>query len=211
MSHQSNRLIKIFEDADLVGRIRNRLPYLFELAELESSRAGKVGMEVGSLRERIIIALLIYKFGQENVETNIPITQPEVDAKVFNTPISIKTITGEGGVKAVWTVDAIKAKEFLQNYVPRVEMLLVRVNWGGTGKFFYIPGSVQQEVFNSLGRYRYFKLPKAGTNPRGVEFSKETITALVRHKNTKSIDIFWLRSKVDYNAYQRWVDYWSKD
>jgi hypothetical protein len=134
-----------------------------------------------------------------------------VDAKVFNTPVSIKTITGEGGVKAVWTVDAIKAKEFLQNYVPRVEMLLVRVNWGGTGKFLYIPGSVKQDVFESLGRYSYFKLPKAGTNPRGVEFSKEAITALIRHKNTKSIDIFWLRSEVDYNAYQRWVDYWSKD
>ena len=45
----------------------NRLPYLFHLAELDSSRAGKIGMEVGSLRERIIVALLIYKFGEDNV------------------------------------------------------------------------------------------------------------------------------------------------
>ena len=34
-------------------------------------------MEVGSLRERIIIALLIYKFGEANVETEIPIREPE--------------------------------------------------------------------------------------------------------------------------------------
>lgn len=71
----SNRLIEIFEDEKLVNRIKTRLPYLFQLAELESSRAGKIGMEVGSLRERIIVALLIYKFGEANVET-----EKEMDA-----------------------------------------------------------------------------------------------------------------------------------
>lgn len=100
----SSRLIEIFEDAELVEKIRRRLPYLFlQLAELESSRAGKLGMEVGSARERVIIALLIYKFGEENVETQIPITEPEVDVKLFGEPISIKTITGKGfgGVKLI--------------------------------------------------------------------------------------------------------------
>jgi hypothetical protein len=76
----SSRLIEIFEDEKLVEKIKRRLPYLFQLAELESSRAGKTGMEVGSVRERIIVALLIYKFGEANVETQIPITEPEVDA-----------------------------------------------------------------------------------------------------------------------------------
>ena len=90
-----SRLIEIFEDTRLVEKIKNRLPYLFQLAELESSRAGKTGMEVGSVRERIIVALLIYKFGEANVETNIPITEPEVDVKLFGEPISIKTITGK--------------------------------------------------------------------------------------------------------------------
>jgi hypothetical protein len=52
------RLRELFEDARLVEKIGKRLPYLFQLAELESSRAGKVGMEVGSLRERIIVASL---------------------------------------------------------------------------------------------------------------------------------------------------------
>jgi hypothetical protein len=58
-----NYLTEIFQDNNLIRRIKERLPYLFQLAEIESSRAGKVGMEVGSLRERIIVALLIYKFG----------------------------------------------------------------------------------------------------------------------------------------------------
>jgi len=114
-----SKLIEIFEDEKLVKRIKNKLPYLFQLAELESSRAGKVGMEVGSLREKIIIALLIYKFGEENVETEISITEPEVDVKLFGKPISIKTITGKSlsGVKLIWTVDAQKAREFRERVI----------------------------------------------------------------------------------------------
>jgi len=48
-----SRLSEIFDDEKLIEKIKKRLPYLFQLAELESSRAGKVGMEVGSVRERI--------------------------------------------------------------------------------------------------------------------------------------------------------------
>lgn len=77
MNH--DRLLEIFDDDNIVQKIQNRLPYLFQLAEIESSRAGKIGMEVGSVREKIIISLLIYKFGKENINTNIPITKKEID------------------------------------------------------------------------------------------------------------------------------------
>lgn len=101
------KIAELFTDNRIVVRIQERLPSLFHLAELESSRGGKVGMEVGSVREKIIIALLIYKFGEYNVETDIPTTQPDVDVKVFHEPISVKTITGErlNAVKLIWTVD----------------------------------------------------------------------------------------------------------
>jgi hypothetical protein len=107
----SGNLIEIFTDKNLIEKIKKRLSYLFQLAELESSRAGKIGMEVGSVRERIIVALLIYKFGEANVETEIPITESEVDVKLFGEPVSVKIITGKslGGVKLIWTVDAQKA------------------------------------------------------------------------------------------------------
>jgi len=82
----TSRLFEIFEDKELVGKIKKRLPYLFQLAELESSRAGKTGMQVGSLREKILIALLIYKFGENNVETDIPITEREIDVTLFWIP-----------------------------------------------------------------------------------------------------------------------------
>lgn len=43
----SSKVIEIFEDEILRERIKNKLPHLFSIAELESSRAGKIGMEVG--------------------------------------------------------------------------------------------------------------------------------------------------------------------
>ena len=48
----ASRLIEIFEDKKLIQKIKKRLPHLFQLAEIESSRAGKIGMEVGSLNVR---------------------------------------------------------------------------------------------------------------------------------------------------------------
>ncbi len=79
----ASRLVEVFEDEELVERIKRRLPYLFQLAEVETSRAGKIGMEVGSVCEKIIVALLIYKFGEENVITEIPITEHKVDLRLF--------------------------------------------------------------------------------------------------------------------------------
>lgn len=208
-----NRLIEIFKDTRLVEKIKRRLPYLFQLAELESSRAGKTGMEVGSVRERIIVALLIYKFGEANVETEIPITESEVDARLLGVPISIKTITGKsfGGVKLIWTVDAQKAKEFRENYYPHCDMLLVQINWDDTGGFYYIPLEVQKRLFDKTGRENYTKLPKPGTNPRGVEITKEALSDLVADEESKKIVINWQRTKIEFNTYERWVDLWRED
>lgn len=53
-------IAELFTDKETVAKIQAKLPKLFHLAELESSRAGKVGMEVGSVREknsRCIVAL----------------------------------------------------------------------------------------------------------------------------------------------------------
>jgi hypothetical protein len=170
-------------------------------------------MEVGSLRERIIIALLIYKFGEANVETEIPITEPEVDVKLFGIPVSIKTVTGKGfsGVKLIWTVDAQKAKEFRETYYPHCEILLIQINWGDVGGFYYIPLEVQKRLFDKVGRERYIKLPKPGTNPRGVEIMKDALASLVKDASSNVIEINWQKTKIVYNPYKRWVDYWRED
>src|SRR5687768_13633331 len=193
-SPNSSPLFSLFEDSNTVEKIKKRLPHLFWLAMIDSSRAGKAGMQIGSAREAIIIALLIYKFGEQNVRTDIPVTEPEVDVIVNNHPISIKTITAKtigGGVKAIWTVDAQKVREFVASYKPKCDVLLIQVNYGGSGIFAFIPLSVQQEVFLNLGSDKYFLLPKQGTNPRGVEFSKAAMLSLVSHANAMKIEIPW--------------------
>ncbi|MCD6453402.1 MAG: ThaI family type II restriction endonuclease, partial [Dehalococcoidales bacterium] len=178
----SSHLVEIFEDSVLIDKIRGRLPYFYQLAELESSRAGKIGMQVGSLREKIIIALLIYKFGEGSVRTDIPITEPEIDVELFDQPLSIKTITGRGlsGVKLIWTVDAQNAKEFRESYCPHCSMLLVQIVWDGKGGFYYIPLEAQRRLFGEMGKEGYIKLPKPGTNPRGVEITKGALSRLVQ-------------------------------
>ena len=217
----SSHLTELFEDEALIGKIKRRLPYFYQLAELERSRAGKIGMEVGSLREKIIVALFIYKFGESNVKTDIPITEPEVDVELFGQPISIKTITGRGlsGIKLIWTVDAQKAKEFGENYYPHCDILLVQIVWDGKGGFYHIPLDAQERLFEEMkretlfeetGAERYIRLPKLGTNPRGVEITQEALSRLVRGKETKVIEIEWQRSKIDYHPYKRWVDYWRE-
>ncbi len=209
----SRHLLEIFEDKKLVEKIKNRLPYLFQLAEIESSRAGKIGMQVGSLRERIIVALLIYKFGENNVETEIPITEPEVDAKLFGNPISIKTITCKklGGVKLNWTVDADKVRQFRDNYYPSCDMLLVQLNWGGVGPFYFFPLNSQRKLFNIIGKINYIKLPKPSTNPRGVEITKEALASLVSDPYTKNIPIIWQKTETDYDPLKRWIDFWREE
>ena len=131
----------LFSDEKIVNKIKQKLPYLFQIAELECSRAGKIGMEVGTVREKIISALLTYKFGEENVISEIPITEAEIDVILFNNPISIKTITGKNttGIKLIWTVDAQKAIEFSNNYSPNCHLILAHINWDSVGGFHFIP------------------------------------------------------------------------
>ena len=206
-------LLNLFSDAKIVKKVQIKLPKLFQIAELESQRAGKVGMEVGSIRERIIVSLLIYKFGEKNVETEIPITEPEVDVKLFGKPISIKTKSGSGfaGVKLIWTVDAKNAMEFQNTYVPSCDMIYVQINWGNTGGLFYFPSKVQIEVFKDIGRENYIKLPSIGTNPRGVEMSSKAMQKLLEHSSIYKIKIDWNKEEIKFNAFKRWIDLWAQE
>jgi len=203
-------LKQLFSEQNIKQRIKGKMPVLFQLAEQDSSRAGRIGMEIGSVRERIIIALLMYRFGEENVITNLPITLPETDVILFKKPISIKTVTGSlVGIKLIWTVDAHKAVEFSQNYNPSMDMLLVQINWNVVGWFYYIPLNSQLKIFNQIGRKNYIKLPKAGTNPRGVEITKQAIQLIVKDKEVYKIDIKWDRVENNTSIYDRWIKLWG--
>ena len=206
-----NEIRQLFFDEQLVRKIEIKLPYLFQIAELECSRAGKIGMEVGSVREKIITALLIYKFGEQNVDSDIPITEPETDVKLFGNPISIKTITGKNpsGIKLIWTVDAQKALEFSKKYFPSCDMILIQINWENGGGFYYVSQKAQIETLKSMGHDTYIKLPKQGTNPRGVEMSNDAMQKLIKHPDTLKIFINWKKEIINFKPFERWVDLWK--
>jgi len=41
-----DQIKEIFNNPKTIKKVQNKLPYLFQLAELDSQRAGKIGMEV---------------------------------------------------------------------------------------------------------------------------------------------------------------------
>ena len=209
-----SRLEKIIEDKDLVKKIQEKLPSMFTRAERYAMRGGKVGMEVGKIRERPIIALLIYKFGKENVDGDLSDAEKEIDVKLFGKPISIKTISNQtlSGIKAVWTVDRESCVKFVESYKSSSDMILVQILWNNVGKIFLIPLEVQNEVINEIGIERYLDLPKEGTNPRGVTFSREGMSQITEHTKTKSIDITWKRpDTLDFDPYAEWFEYWTEN
>lgn len=214
-------LDELFGDEKLCDKIQRKLPFLFALAEQQASRGRRIGMEVGTLREQILVALLIYKFGEDNVDLNIPVTEHEVDVQVKGSPLSIKTVTAQSerppAIKIVWTVDWEQVTKFVESYHPKCDMLLVLIRWNGTGGFYGIPLQAQREVFDQLGKERYLKLPKRGTNPRGVEISSEAVGALLKHPLTKTLLINWQRPaeletrEMLLAPYKRWLHYWQSD
>lgn len=68
--------LRLLDDKNAQKWIRKGLPEAFRIVEIENSRAGKVGMEVGNHREKVIIGLLIAFYGKDKVQTSIPTTEP---------------------------------------------------------------------------------------------------------------------------------------
>lgn len=207
-----SNLIALFEDSETIQKIQMKLPYLFQLAEIDNSRDGKLWMEIGSARERILIALLIYKFWEENINVDIPITRNETDVMVYGNPLSIKTLTNRKitWFKLIWTVDSQKAREFMQNYQPECDILLAQINRWWIGYLYLFDKTAQEEILEQLWREAYFKLPKEGTNPRWVEISNNAVERLVNHQTTKKIEVNRMRSETStYKCYDRWIELWG--
>ncbi len=62
--------LRLLDDENAQKWIRKGLPEAFRIVEIENSRAGKVSMEVGNHREKVIIGLLIAFYGKDKVQTS---------------------------------------------------------------------------------------------------------------------------------------------
>ncbi|MGA2435668.1 MAG: ThaI family type II restriction endonuclease [Bryobacteraceae bacterium] len=61
-------------------------------------------------------------------------------------------------------------------------MIFVQINWDSDGGLYFFPLDLQLKIFKKLGAEKYIKLPKAGTNPRGVEMTGEALNELINNK-----------------------------
>ncbi|MFQ3610529.1 MAG: ThaI family type II restriction endonuclease [Fimbriimonadales bacterium] len=214
-------ILHLFDDPNLNARIQRRLPSLFARAQAQVERGGRVGMEAGTLREKVLIALLILKYGRHQVETETPVTEHELDVRVGGYGVSIKTTTltkpaTRFTIKVNWTVDAQTAQAFYENYEPKYDILLATICWENEGGLYVIPVEVQEEVMTQLGRDKYLEKPKQGTNPRGVELSAEAVNQLLKHSETKRLSIDWRiseehRERLREQSLNKWIELWQQE
>lgn len=208
----------LFDDPKTVTEIQRKLPKLFWIANQECSRGGKLGQEVGKVREKILAVLVMSKLGKDNVRIDVPTTHPEANLIVKQTPVSVITLSvanshfSGAGVKINWSGNAVPGKRFVDTYTrPKSDILFTIINFSSTGKLLLIPMSVQEEVFQKMGRYSYFRAPSVSEDSRGVEFKPSALLAMTRHKDTRTIDIPWHKAvkPVDsFSPYRRWEIMW---
>ena len=197
----------IFTSVEFQDLIKSKLPKLFEIAEVESTRGGKIGMEVGILRERVLTSFFISKVGEDNVDSDSSATENSKDVQVNGDDISIKTFTGSGysGVKIFWTSDTESAKRVMDTYTPKFDLIVANINWGSNkGGLYYVDKQTQRQVMDSVGRNKFLKI-SSGSNNRGITYGTDILKKLLNHENTLKIEIDWVKTNEKFNIFERWV------
>jgi hypothetical protein len=196
---------ELFLCNDYIDLVKKNLPHLFEFAEIECSRGGKIGMQVGTVREDIIYALTRSFVGSDNVNDAGSIKETSKDIILLGNEVSIKTFTGtySGNVKVFWTSDTKLAEEFCKNYKPKYDMIIASIMWGSNkGGLYYIDLETQQEIIEEIGLENYIKT-EPGTNNRGIKIRKNAMNLLLNHKNTIKIQIDWVKNNLNYDRLER--------
>jgi hypothetical protein len=62
-----------------------------------------------------------------------------------------------------------------------------------------------------LVKKNILRFPKPGTNPRGVEITKEALSCLVSDNMNRKITINWQKVEIEFDPYKRWVELWSEE
>jgi hypothetical protein len=197
----------IFTSVEFQDLIKSKLPKLFEIAEVESTRGGKIGMEVGILRERVLTSFFISKVGEDNVDSDSSATENSKDVQVNGDDISIKTFTGSGysGVKIFWTSDTESAKRVMDTYTPKFDLIVANINWGSNkGGLYYVDKQTQRQVMDSVGKDKFLKI-SSGSNNRGITYGTDVLKKLLNHENTLKIEIDWVKTNEKFNIFERWV------
>ncbi len=201
-------IVELLTDDAKVARFVEGLPVAFEMAANEIPKGNAA---IGMLREHILLGYFISEFGNNQVEIPERGNRRGFDAIICGDELSIKTLTGLGHVKILWTVDQerVRHEVYGGGYYPHVDIFFVSVNWEKICKsVFYIPVSVQSEIYEGIGTDRYFYVP-TGTNHRGIAIRGSTMKKLIEHSDTIKCSVDWVRQGLNYTPYERWEEFWK--
>lgn len=200
-------IVRLFQDSQKAGLLQSKLPLAFELASMEMPKGNPA---VGIIRENILVSFFVSQLGTESVQQESSGTTRGSDLLLCGKSVSIKTVTGMGEIKVLWTVDPLKiGSEIALTYQPEYDIVLVCIFWGKNREsVFYIPKEVQADVISKIGRKSYLDA-KVGTNHRGIAITSLARKALLEHTDTIKIGIQWNKTNPDYNPRKRWDDFWS--
>lgn len=199
----SNPIKYLLTNRESIKVIQQKLPPAFQTVEDEL----KGNPAVGLLREQVILGMLIALLKDDKVELVESGVNPDIDCYINSEPLSIKTISYAGSIRLKWTSNAVKAQEFISNYKPKCNMLVVRIVWGESGEVRFIPLTLQQNVFRQLGVGQYLTY-SGTTNTRGVNLSLQAEWMLSSQPESISLPILWKHSDAIVNPVDKWVDYW---
>ena len=196
---------QLFDDHTAMHRLATGLPKAFAMARMEMPKGNPA---VGLIREHILTGFFVDFFGSQNVEILDDGTNRGFDLHLYGHPLSIKTVTANGEVKVLWTVDPLKiGMEISRDYIPESDLFIVNIFWGkARDSIFYIPVGVQIEMRN---KYRDGYLnAKVGTNHRGIAISKQAMREMKEDHKVLKHRVNWKESDLHYQPHDRWKDFW---
>jgi hypothetical protein len=189
-----NNINELFACDDFTNETRKYLPALINLVNSLCDRNGKLTQEVGRLREEAI-KFHISRYCGESVEQEPAMNElvgihDKKDCVLFNRDVSIKTTTGKSVVKIDWSDDKDENQNFLNTYIPEMDLMFLNINWGATSYLYYIPENAQKAVIGAIGNANYLKLSKSKRN-KGVSIQTKALKMLKEHPDTLCIEIDW--------------------
>jgi len=159
---------------------------LYQSSQIECSRANGLTPEVGSSRERDIIASLV---NNPSLEVNYSIhNQNHEDVIVNKKKISIKHSSNKynngNGIKIIWTVNKEKRDEFIEKFYFTCDLMIIYVRFlgmihQGELEIIYIPKEVllHQQCAFLIAKQPVFKCLEG--NNRGVELDKKFFEKII--------------------------------
>ena len=161
---------------------------LYQSSQTECSRSSGLTPEVGSSRERDLIASFA---SNPLLNVNYDITnEKEEDVKINNNNISIKHSSNknnsQNGIKIIWTVDIEKRNEFLKKFTFNCDLIIIYVRFdktieNGYLEIIYISRNelIHQQTNSSIRKEILFKCLEG--NSRGIEFDKKFFEKIIQN------------------------------